>query len=132
LSLRWRTRRVDGDGGAAVDYEPNSFGGPVEDPSMKEPPLLIDGAADRYAGFACDDRDYCSQPRMLWEKALDDAGRQHLVENIVASMSKPAIGVADPRPIQERMLRHWYKVHPEFVARMAKGLGLTGLREAAE
>jgi catalase len=69
---------------------------------------------------------------MLWEKALDEAGRRHLVENIVASMSNPAIGIADPRPIQERMLRHRYKVHPDFGARVAEGLGLTGLREAAE
>ena len=29
-------------------YEPNSFGGPVEDKSAKEPPLKISGDADRY------------------------------------------------------------------------------------
>jgi len=31
--------RGDGNYGGAVNYEPNSFGGPVEDPSVKEPPL---------------------------------------------------------------------------------------------
>jgi catalase len=126
------TLRVDGNGGGAVDYEPNSFHGPVEDPSVKEPPLRIDGAADRYLGFPCDDEDYYGQPRLLWEKALDDTGRQHLVENIVASMSNPTIGLADPRAIQERMLVHWYKVHPEFGRRVAEGLGLDGARKAAE
>lgn len=33
--------RFDANGGGAVNYEPNSFGGPVEDPSVKEPPLPI-------------------------------------------------------------------------------------------
>jgi catalase len=40
--------RFDGNSGGAVNYEPNSFGGPVEDPSVKEPPLKISGDADRY------------------------------------------------------------------------------------
>ena len=31
-----------------MNYEPNSFGGPVEDPAVKEPPLKISGDADRY------------------------------------------------------------------------------------
>ena len=38
------TMRFDDNGGGAVNYEPNSFGGPVEDPSYKEPPLPITGA----------------------------------------------------------------------------------------
>jgi hypothetical protein len=42
------------------------------DPSTKEPPLLTDGAVDRYASFACDDQDYYGQPRILWENALDE------------------------------------------------------------
>ncbi len=40
--------RFDGNYGSAVNDEPNSFGGPVEDPSVKEPPLKISGDADRY------------------------------------------------------------------------------------
>jgi catalase len=31
--------RFDGNGGGSVNYEPNSFGGPVDDPRYKEPPL---------------------------------------------------------------------------------------------
>jgi len=124
--------RVDGNGGGGVDYEPNSFGGPAQDASVKEPPVAIDGAGERYAAFACDDEDYYGQPRLLWEKALDETGRRHLVENIVASMSNPAMGIADPGPIQRRMLAHWYKVHPDFGARVAEGLGFAGLADAAE
>jgi len=125
------TLRVDANGGGSVDYEPNSFGGPVQDPSVQEPPLRIDGNAARYA-YKCDDEDYYGQPRALWEKALDDVGRQHLVENIVGSMTNPAMGIDDPRPIQERMLRHWYKVHPDFGAAVARGIGLEDVKVAAE
>ena len=126
------TLRVDGNAGGGVDYEPNSFGGAREDPSVKEPPLRIDGAADRYVSYPCDDEDYYGQPRLLWEKALDDVGRRHLVENIVASMSNPTIDLPDPEPIQQRMLRHWYKVHPDFGRLVAEGLGLAQSKEAAE
>jgi catalase len=40
--------RFDGNFGRAPNYEPNSFGGPIEDRSVKEPPLKITGDADRY------------------------------------------------------------------------------------
>jgi catalase len=39
--------RFDGNP-AAVNYEPNSQGGPVEDPAFKEPPLKVSGDADPY------------------------------------------------------------------------------------
>ena len=39
--------RFDGNYGGAVNYEPNIFGGPMEDPSVKEPPK-ISGDANRY------------------------------------------------------------------------------------
>jgi catalase len=40
--------RLDGNNGGAVNHEPNSFGGPVEDPKFLEPPLKISGDADHY------------------------------------------------------------------------------------
>ncbi len=123
--------RVDGNYGGEVDYEPNSFGGPVEDRSVAEPPLRIDGNAARY-DYKNDDEDYYGQPRAFWEKVLDDTGRAHLVENIVGSMTNPNMGIEDPRPIQERMLRHWYKIHPDFGAAVAKGIGMEPQRIAAE
>ena len=123
--------RVDGNYGGEVDYEPNSFGGPVEDRAIAEPPLRIDGNAARY-DYKNDDEDYYGQPRTFWEKVLDDTGRAHLVENIVGSMTNPSMGIEDPRPIQERMLRHWYKIHPDFGAAVAKGIGMEPQRIAAE
>ena len=123
--------RVDGNYGGVVDYEPNSFGGPVEDRSVTEPPLRIDGNAARY-DYKNDDEDYYGQPRLFWEKVLDDTGRAHLVENIVGSMTNPMMAIENPRPIQERMLHHWYKIHPDFGAAVARGVGIEPQRVAAE
>jgi catalase len=86
-------------------YEPNSFGGAVEDPSVKEPPLGISGDADRYNHR--DDNDDFSQPRALFE--LFDAGeRQRLYDNYAAAMG----GV--PGDILERQFKLLDQVHPDY------------------
>jgi catalase len=123
--------RVDGNGGGAVDYEPNSFGGPVEDRTLAEPPFRLAGDAARYE-YRRDDEDYYGQPGLFWSKALDLDGRRALVANIVASLSNPAMGIDDPKPIQERMLYHFHKIHAEFGAAVAAGLGLQDAQAAAE
>ncbi len=40
------TMRFDGNSGAAVNYEPNSFNGPTEDPAYRERSRIIAGAVD--------------------------------------------------------------------------------------
>jgi catalase len=115
--------RCDGNGGGEVDYEPNSFGGPIEDPKMSEPPLRIDGDAGRFA-FRGDDEDLYGQPRLFWTNVLTPEERRVLVENIVVSMSNPNMGIDDPKPIQERMLRHWFRVDHHLGSSIAQGLGL--------
>ncbi|WOC15373.1 catalase [Pseudochrobactrum sp. MP213Fo] len=88
-------------------YEPNSFNGPVEQPSAKEPPLKISGAADRYNHRIGND-DY-SQPRALFN--LFDAGeKSRLFSNIAAAMG----GV--PGFIVERQLGHFKLIHPDYEA----------------
>src|SRR6056297_2551193 len=47
--------RFDNNGGNAPNYEPNSFGGPVEDHAYDEPPLKISGDVDRYGNEDEDD-----------------------------------------------------------------------------
>ena len=86
-------------------YEPNSFGGPVEDKSIKEPPLRIDGDADRYNHREGND-DY-SQPRALWN-LFDDAQKGRLYANLAAAMD----GVPDA--IIDRQLAHFALIHPEY------------------
>src|SRR4029077_20900145 len=40
--------RIDGNGGGSVNYEPNSFNGPVQRQAFAEPPLALSGDAARY------------------------------------------------------------------------------------
>ncbi|OEI83602.1 catalase [Brucella sp. BO3] len=94
-------------------YEPNSFNGPVEQPSAKEPPLRISGNADRYNHRIGND-DY-SQPRALFN-LFDAAQKQRLFSNIAAAMK----GV--PGFIVERQLGHFKLIHPEYEAGVRKAL----------
>ena len=86
-------------------YEPNSFGGPVENPAVKEPPLKISGDADRYNHRVGND-DY-SQPRALFN-LFDEGEKNRLFSNIAAAMG----GV--PGEIIERQLAHFDKIHPDY------------------
>ncbi len=89
-------------------YEPNSFNGPKQDPTVKEPPLrLAADFADRYDHRAGND-DF-SQPAALFR--LFDAGqRQRLFANIAAAMQ----GV--PAAIVERQLALFARVDPTYGA----------------
>ncbi|MFC3675312.1 catalase [Ferrovibrio xuzhouensis] len=96
-------------------YEPNSMNGPQQDPSVAEPPLKIDGAADRYDHRAGND-DY-SQPGALFRlMTADQQGR--LMDNIAAAMN----GV--PEAIQRRQIAHFAKADPAYGAGVAKRLGI--------
>ncbi len=58
------------------------------------------------------------QPGVLYSKVMKDEHRNNLVNNIVGNLknAKPFI--------QERQVKVFYKVHPEYGTRIAKGLGL--------
>lgn len=88
-------------------YEPNSFGGAQEDPNVAEPPLPVEGTADRHNHRVGND-DF-SQPRALFE-LFDEGERQRLFSNIAAAM----LGV--PSEIAERQVALFDQVHPEYGA----------------
>ncbi|MHA6690059.1 catalase [Devosia sp. A449] len=92
-------------GNPDVYYEPNSFGGPVEDKSIQEPPLRLNGDADRYNHR--DGNDDYGQPRALWA-LFDDAQKGRLYDNLAAAMA----GVPDA--IIERQLAHFHLIHPDY------------------
>jgi catalase len=116
--------RGDGNDGVAVNYEPNSFGGPVEDPRFKEPPLKISGDADRYDHRQGND-DYLQAGALF---RLMTAGQQRqLFDNIAAAMQ----GV--PEAIVRRQIAHFSKADPAYGAGVAQRLGIPlDPREAAE
>ncbi len=104
-------------------YEPNSFGGPVEDPRAKEPALKISGDADRYDHREGND-DY-AQPRALFN-LFDEGQKKRLFANIAAAME----GV--PEAIVRRQLAHFHKVDPAYGAGVARALGVENPAAAAE
>ncbi|MBC8448719.1 MAG: catalase [Chloroflexi bacterium] len=108
--------RFDDNAGAAVNYEPNRFGGPVADPAFSEPPLKISGDADRYEQKRGVDDDYIQPGNLYMLMPLDE--QQRLVENIVGSLKKV------PKEIQEKMVEHFSRADSAYGAGVARGLGL--------
>ena len=108
--------RFDGNAGASVNYEPNSFGGPKADAAWAEPPLKISGDADRYDQKRGVDKDYV-QPGNLFRLMPADE-QKRLIENITNSLKKVS------KELQEKMAAHFRKVDKDYGGGIAKGLGL--------
>ncbi len=63
---------------AQPTYEPNSFGGPAADESLKEPPLALSGDMDRFNSYPETDEDYFGQPGDLYRlMGPDEQQRMH-------------------------------------------------------
>ena len=101
-------------------YEPNSFGGPVEDPSVQEPPHKYSGDVGRYDFRG--EADHYSQPRALFE-LFDDGQKRRLFGNVAAAMA----GV--PEEIVERQLAHFERVHPDYAGGVREALSRQGASE---
>jgi catalase len=114
--------RFDGNYGGAVNYEPNSFKGPAEDPGFKEPPLKISGDADRYDHREGND-DYTQAGNLF--RLMSPNQKSQLIENIVNAMKTV------PKEIQERQVQHLYRADPAYGEGVAKGLGLSGAKVAS-
>jgi catalase len=109
------TMRFDGNQGGAVNYEPNSFHGPVEDHAHIEPPLQVDGAARRYNHREGND-DY-TQPGNLF-RLMTPEQQQRLIGNLVRGMTPV------PKEIQLRQIGHFLRADPAYGEGVARGLGI--------
>lgn len=107
--------RFDDNGGASPNYEPNSFGGPTEDPSVKEPPLRISGDADHYEQQSGSD-DWVQAGDLYRLMSADERGR--LIANIAGSMKDV------PKEIQERQVQHFLRADREYGEGVARALSL--------
>jgi catalase len=105
--------RFDDNEGRRVNYEPNSFGGPVEDPRFKEPPLRISGDADRYDSRVAGD-DF-TQPGNLF-RLLPTDEKARLFRNLAAAMQ----GVPDF--IVKRQLEHFAKADLSYAEGVTRAL----------
>ncbi|MDP5033085.1 MAG: catalase [Paraglaciecola sp.] len=107
-AMRFFTNDFDN---ADAYYEPNQHDGPVADPSVQEPPLKIDGNADRYKQ-EIEDADFI-QPRALFE-LFSDEQKQRLYANYAAAMGPCSMAV------KERWYAVLKRVHPEYEAGVRK------------
>jgi len=108
--------RVDGNAGSLLHYEPNSYGQWQEQPDYREPPLKIDGSADRW-NFREDDDDYFSQPRALF-RLMNAQQKQALFDNTAR-----ALGDA-PDFIKQRHIDNCAKCDSAYGEGVKKALGL--------
>jgi len=109
--------RFDANGGGTVNYQPNSYGGPVEDSAASEPPLGLHGDAGRYDHRAGND-DYAQAGALF--RLMTSSQRRALFGNIAAAMG----GV--PIDIIRRQLEHFRKADPDYARGVAAALGLPG------
>ena len=113
---------VDGNGGSAPNYYPNSFDGIAADSSYKEPAMKLDSnIADTYNRNENDD-DYYTQPGLLFRKVMNASEKQNTISNFVSALK----GVTGPKrkEIILRQLNHLYKADKELALSIAKGLGI--------
>jgi catalase len=108
--------RVDDNEGGSPNYYPNSFGGPEPNPKTSEPSFEVSGIAARQK-YTHPNDDFV-QPGALYNKAMTDTDREHLIGNIVSHL-----GGAQKR-IQLRQTALFYKAAPDYGTRVAKGLKL--------
>lgn len=114
--------RVDGNGGSAPNYYPNSFDGAVADERYKEPAWELDSTiADWYDRNGEGDNDHFTQPGNLFRLMTEEA-QNNTVHNIVGAMQ----GVAGPRRMEivNRQLCHFFRADAQLGARVAQGLGV--------
>ncbi len=76
-----RVIRFDGNYGGAVNYEADSFGGPLEDPRFTEPPLKLSGDADRHDHCQGND-DYIQPGNLIRLAAVNDTDMYRTLPNL--------------------------------------------------
>lgn len=95
-------------------YEPNSFDGPAQDPSVAEPPLRISGDGARYDHR--EGNDDFSQVRALF-RLFDEGQRQRFFNNVSDAMK----GV--PESIIQRQVALFDRVDPEYGEGVRRAIG---------
>ena len=109
--------RVDENGGGRVNYEPNSFNGPVQRAAFDEPPLRITSDAGRYNHRYGND-DYTQAGNLF--RLMNPQQRERLFGNIGRHMQAGDT----PQEIQLRQLCHFFRADPGYGFGVAKALGI--------
>ena len=108
--------RLAGNPNPDAYYEPNSFGGPVQNPSVKELPLKLSGNADRYNHRDGND-DYRQAGDVF--RLMSASQKEQLFANLKAAMD----GV--PMEIVKRQVGHFYRADPDYGVGVATRMGMS-------
>ena len=108
--------RTDGNYGATIPYQPNSYGEWQDSPNLKEPPLEVNGAIYNYDERELDS-DYFTQPGKLW-RLMSAEDQRATCENTARAMGDSALF------IKQRHVRNCSYADPEYGKGVAKALGI--------
>lgn len=114
--------QVSENGGADVNYRPNSYDDMIVDSHYKEPSMILESHEAGWYDRNVNDGDHYSQPAKLVTKVMNDLERSHLIDNIVNSM-KGIIGEKKEEIIY-RQLCNFFRVDMNLGVAIAKGLGI--------
>lgn len=110
-------RVYNGNQGSAVNHEPNTQGGPTQDPSYAWSQDQINALTGRYP--LAHPNTYFEQPRTLWNKVFSETDRQHWIQNMAGPL-----GSVKKRETKENMLALFYKVDPNLGTRLSQAIGV--------
>ncbi len=110
------TMALGDNGGSAPNYEPNSFGGPKENPRYIERKVTLDNPVVGRWDHREHDGDYYSQAGNLFRLMPADA-KQRLFSNIAGTL-----GQVEQR-IQDLQINHFYKCDPKYGEGVAMAIG---------
>ncbi len=113
---------LNGNGGSAPNYFPNSFDDIEAGKEYKEPPMSIESDVADTWDRNQNDNDHYSQAGALFRKVMTDQERANTVANFVGALK----GVSGPKKkeILLRQLDHFNKADKELAVLVAKGLGI--------
>jgi catalase len=94
-------------GGSSPNYEPNSFGGPKQNPRYTERPIDLHNATVARWDHREHDGDYYTQAGNLF-RMLDAGAKKRLCENIASTLSTV------PERIRTLQISHFAKCDPDY------------------
>jgi catalase len=108
--------RAGDNGGRAKNYEPNSFGGPVQTNEPLYAPLEAHGATGSYTGERHpEDNDFIQAGNLY--RLMSEDEKKGLVENIAANLSR-----VSRKDIIERSISHFRNADADYGERVAKAI----------
>lgn len=108
--------RFDANGGSAPNYEPNSFGGPAQNPKYTERPYSTATTSEVARYNHREGNDDYTQAGNLW-RLFPEGEKDRTATTIAKSLGQT------PLRIQKLQLSHFHKADPDYAYRVAKALG---------